>query len=230
MMIPMIPRTAPPNAPPGLTPMASDSHVPTKKAPDSIKKRADWHRDNRGFVANPKQEEAWQYASGSGGSGGGNDKRRKGNDDEGVVSEKKNEVSAGMTLEESVFRYTQYWQVIEDGEGVGITIFDLNRNIAHPDKPIGKNSERRFQAKISGMSSIVKSDKLWEGQVVFKIRESCEDMLQRVITNLQRRRNNSDPRTTCITIPRSEFESLIADLKAAEESLRIAKQDPCVLP
>ena len=137
------------------------------------------------------------------------------------------EVSAGKTLEESVFTYIQLGQSIEDGEGVGITISDLNRNIEHPDKP---SSERRFAERIRGMFSIVESDELWQGQVVFGIRkqnspfDQCEAILQDVISNLHRR-NNACHRARTVAIDQSEFEIIIEDLMAAGEFLRIAKQE-----
>ena len=142
-----------------------------------------------------------------------------------------NEVSAVMTLEESVFTYIQLWQSIEAGKGVGITSSDLNRNIEHPDKPSGKHSERRFAEMIRGMSSIVESEELWEGQVVFKLREQnspldqCEGILQDVISNLRRRNKKVHSSASRIAIDRREFEIIIEDLMAAGEFLRIAKQE-----
>ena len=80
-----------------------------------------------------------------------------------------------VALEEWVFAYIDRWQHIENGEGLGITITDLNRNIEHPDKPCGKYSGRRFVKMIRRMASIVECDGLWQSQVVFKTKVNTKD-------------------------------------------------------
>ena len=144
------------------------------------------------------------------------------------------EVSVDKSLEECVYEYIQLWQGMENGKGVGITCADLNNNIEHPEKPTGKYSERRFTEMMRGMSSLTESDEPWEGKVVFKIKEpsadnspldQTEQILQDVIKNMDNLNNQYHPAATRITINREEFTHIIEDLMAAEEFLRIGRQE-----
>ena len=148
------------------------------------------------------------------------------------------EISADRTLEECVYIYIQHWQTKHNGKGVGIAVDDLNHNIVHPEKPTGKHSERRFKEMMRGMSSLTESDELWNNKVVFKIkarsisrsllRSSCDSagqILRDVVSKFQNQINAYHPAAKRIAIDRNEFTIIVEDLMAAEEFVRVARNE-----
>ena len=226
--IPMVPKL---RGPPGLTQQsdtAQGSSVAVQVADDdkrtsvSYKKKATW---GYGSASSGDADEEWS------------EKRRRSNE-----TKKTTEDVSDMTLEQSIYAYIDKYQMFQHGEGVGITISDLNRNIDHPDKLKGKHSEKHLKEMIRSMSSLQEAKDLWKGEVVIKIRKQrtyfspprrtdfsplaqCEEILQGVIFNLQQRRNNCDPQEALIYFQRTDYEALISDLRDAHEALRLSHHE-----
>ena len=225
--IPMVPKL---RGPPGLT-QQSD----TVQGPSVAVEVADDNKRTSVY----KKKAAWGYGCASAGDADDewSEKRRRGNE-----AKKITEVVTDMTLEQSIFAYIQKYQIFEHGEGLGITISDLNRNIDHPEKPKGHKSEQKLKERIRLMPSLQQAEALWKGEIVFKIRKQrtysspprridfspsghCDEILKEVITNLQQRRNNCNPQETYIYFKRTHYEELISDLMEAREALRISDHE-----
>ena len=69
------------------------------------------------------------------------------------------DVSQEGTLEETVYNYIKKWQGVENGKGVGITVDHLNRNMRE-------------------MKSLHESEVLWDGHVVFQLKEQQSELQQ----------------------------------------------------
>ena len=88
------------------------------------------------------------------------------------------DVTQEGTLEETVYNYIKKWQGVENGKGVGITIDHLNRNIVHPNKKVGKDSRKKFYTLLREMKSLHESEVLWDGHVVFQLKEQQSELQQ----------------------------------------------------
>ena len=88
------------------------------------------------------------------------------------------DVTQDGTLEETVYNFIKKWQGVENGKGVGITIDHLNRNIVHPNKKKGKDSRKKFYSLLREMKSLCESEELWNGQVVFLLKEQQSKLEQ----------------------------------------------------
>ena len=227
--IPMVPKLW---GPPGLTQQADTvqgSSVRVRVADDDKKRTS----------VSYKKKETWGYGGARPGDADEEwgEKRRRSNE-----TKKATEDVSDMTLEQSIYAYIDKYQMVQHGEGLGITISHLNRNINHPDKRVGKNSEKHLKEAIRAMSSLQEAKELWRGEVVVKIRKQrtyfspprrsdfsplaqCDGILREVIFNLQQRRNNCDPQEACIPVQRTHYEELISDLTDALEALRLSHDE-----
>lgn len=234
--IPMVPKLW---GPPGLTQqvdIAQGSSARVRIADDD--KRVRVADDDKRTSVSYKKKATWGYGSVSPGDADEEwGKRRRSNE-----TKKTTEDVSDMTLEQSIYAYIDKYQMVQRGEGLGITISHLNRNIDHPDKRKGKNSEKHLKEAIRSMSSLEEAKELWKGEAVVKIRKQrtyfspprrsdfsplaqCDEILTEVIFNLQQRRNNCDPQEACIPVQRTHYEELISDLRDAHEALRLSHHE-----
>ena len=138
-----------------------------------------------------------------------------------------NEISQGQTLEEAVYEYIKSWQEWENGKGVGISCDDLNNNIAHPEKPHGKGSEKEFVALMRAMPALIESEQKWKGKIVFRINETqselveAKKLLSTATNDGWRRLNALHPSAARVNFSREDFTQMLEELMAADELLTI---------
>ena len=136
----------------------------------------------------------------------------------------------GQTLEEAVYEYIESFQVWENGKGLGMSCDDLNKNIAHPEKPHGKGSEKEFVALMREMPSLIESEQKWKGKIVFQLNETQSELVQakKLLTtathDMQCRLHALHPSAARVNICREEFTHMLEDLMAANELLTIAQK------
>ena len=210
--------------------------LPSATAPASSVAVQEADEEKRTPVVRNKKHRPWGYGCASTDDASDEWSKKRG------MANEVPKVVTGMSLEESIYDYIQKWQLVQHGEGVGMTLSDLNRNINHPQKPIGHKSAKKLREKILDMSSLVEDDKKWHGEVVIKIRKqrgysspsrrtdfspsgNCDEILKAVIISLQQRRNDCDPQAARISFQRTDYERLVEDLMAAREALRLGDHE-----
>ena len=138
------------------------------------------------------------------------------------------QMNQGQTLEETVYEYIHRYQQWEKGKGVGVSCDDLNNNIKHPDKPIGRGSETRFLVFLRDMPSLIESKQKWKEKAVFQLNEQqspleqAKNILAYVIHDMQDRLEALHYSARRVCVFREEFEHLLEGLSEANDLLNDA--------
>ena len=131
------------------------------------------------------------------------------------------------TLEETVYDYIERFQMWENGQGVGVSCDDLNKNIVHPHKQTGRRSEAKFLVVLRNMPSLIESEQKWNGKAVFQLneqqssRENAKEIICTVTHDIRSRLQALHHRATCVSFTREEGEHILEDLSAAYEFLEL---------